>query len=255
LRILLTNDDGLMAEGLGAAYKGLTRAGHTVVACAPDGERSGSSHSVTLWRPMTVRRTKMPSGDLGHAVSGSPADAARVGLTLFNDPKLDLVISGVNNDTNLAYDVNYSGTVGAALEAAVAGLPAVAISVEKELPYKWDEVGELVAKIAALFPSWKVPTGIALNVNIPKDLKHEELVWVKPHRATPYDFLKQTRIDEDTLECVRYREKSEKLEPQETDVWYFTQGYVTVTPLVPVGGHLDSLTRLSGKDPSFFPGM
>ncbi|MDR2340257.1 MAG: 5'/3'-nucleotidase SurE [Deltaproteobacteria bacterium] len=254
VRILLTNDDGIMAEGLNAAYLALKADGHDVVVSAPSGERSGSSHAVTLWRPIIVKKVLMPSGAYGQSVSGSPADASRMGFMLLNEPKIDLVISGVNNDTNLAYDVNYSGTVGAALEATVAGFPAVAISVEKELPYDWDRVGKIVCRVADLYKGWDIPEGVTLNVNIPQKISADEFFWVSPHHATPYDYLEQKRLDSETIECVRYREKSERLHPQETDVWHLTQGHITISPLIPVGAHLATLTRLSGKDPGAFPG-
>jgi 5'-nucleotidase len=249
LRILLTNDDGVSADGINAAYLGLAAAGHDVIVCAPAEQRSGSSHAVTLRKTMTVKRAALLSGAEAHAVSGSPADACRLGLSLFNHPPIELVISGVNNDTNLAYDINYSGTVGAALEAACAGYPALAVSVGNELPPDWEKVGEVTAAAVSAYPGWKIPREVVLNINIPPEIKVPGFKWVKPHEATPYDFLETVRIDEDTLECVRYRRKDDHLEPRETDVWHYTQGRVTVSPIVPVGVSPDTLQRLSGKDP------
>jgi 5'-nucleotidase len=239
-----------MADGINAAYLGLMKAGHSLVVSAPDSQKSGSSHSVTLRRPIMVKKTKMPSGAIGHAVSGTPSDACRVGYTLYNDPTIDLIISGVNDDTNLAYDTNYSGTVGAALEASCAGFPVMAISVANDLPYDWELVGRLVAKAVELYPSWKIPIGVALNINIPSKLKSEEFVWVRPHKATPYDFLDVRRIDDDTLECTRHREKAEHLEHENSDVWYFVKGYISISPIVPVGVHEETLLRLAGMTPN-----
>jgi 5'-nucleotidase len=249
LRILLTNDDGIHADGLLAALRGLTRAGHDVLACAPDGQRSGSSHGVTLWRPMTVKRTKMPTGAYGYAVSGTPADAAHVGLTLHNDPPFDLVVSGVNNDTNLAYDINYSGTVGAALEATEAGFPAMAVSVENELPFDWDGVGLIVADLVSLYPSWDIPPGVAVNVNIPHRVSAPGYVWAAPHETTPFSYLERRQIDPDTLECVRQRTHDSLRPPSGTDIFHLAEGRVTVSAIQPVMGHPQTLARLSQAKP------
>jgi 5'-nucleotidase len=255
LRILLTNDDGITAAGINAAALALTKAGHQVVCSAPEAQRSGSSHSVTLRRPMTVRKIKMPAGFEGYAVSGSPADACRMGFTLFHDPGIDLVISGINDDTNLAYDINYSGTVGAALEAAAAGYPALAASIEGEEPYDWEGAGAILERAATSYAAWGIPAGAAVNLNIPQKISSPEFVWCAPHRATPYDYIDQRRLDEDTLECTRHREKGEKLTPQETDVWHFTQGRITLSPIIPAGVCLETLVRLSGKDPSLYTAL
>lgn len=127
MRILLCNDDGYQAMGIQTLAATLRGAGHDVTIVAPHEERSGQSHAMTFFRPVLVR--KVDSGT--YAVHGTPADCAFLALhDLFKNGKFDFVISGINHGLNVGWDVNYSGTVGAATEAASLGYKAIAVSVD-----------------------------------------------------------------------------------------------------------------------------
>lgn len=129
MRILLCNDDGYQAMGIRTLAATLRAAGHDVTIVAPHEERSGQSHAMTFFRPVLVRKIDENT----HAVYGTPADCAFLALhDIFKDTKFDLVISGINHGLNVGWDVNYSGTVGAATEAASLGHRAIAISVDLE---------------------------------------------------------------------------------------------------------------------------
>ncbi|MDR1035264.1 MAG: 5'/3'-nucleotidase SurE [Deltaproteobacteria bacterium] len=249
MRILLVNDDGIQAEGLLAAYRALTGRGHDVLACAPDGERSASSHSVNLRLPLAVRRLDMPDGRPGWAVMGTPADSARLGLELFADPPFDMVVSGINNDTNLGFDVNYSGTVGAALEAAGAPLPAVAASCEKALPYRWDRDGEILADVVSRLGSWEIPPGVIVNLNIPSAISAPGYVWCPGNPRAARESYTRTETGPGLLECTRLRDSVPPVSDPGSDIDFFSRGRVTLTPVKPAGTDAAVLERLLASAP------
>ncbi|MDR1871634.1 MAG: 5'/3'-nucleotidase SurE [Deltaproteobacteria bacterium] len=246
MRVLLTNDDGFAAEGLISAYKALKAAGHKVTVCAPDRERSAQSQSVTLRVPIEVRERPLPDGDLGFAISGTPADCARLGFTTLAPKPVDLVVSGVNNDFNLGFDVNYSGTVAAALEAAGAGYKAIAASLERSDAYDWNLAGSILIKVINNLSAWAIPKGVALNLNIPSQPTDLELVWTKPDgRAAPDTYHQElgpdglglyTRLRGDPLWFL-------DAEP-DTDLALARSGRITLSPLISVRAHTPTLSRL-----------
>src|SRR3989344_9047884 len=124
MRILLSNDDGVHAPGLRAMYRELAKLGHVEVV-APLEEKSTTGHSLTIHKPLRIIKT--PSGFYG--VNGSPADCVYMGIREIMKTMPDLVVSGINRGANLGQDVYYSGTVSAAREACILGLPAIAVSV------------------------------------------------------------------------------------------------------------------------------
>lgn len=123
MKILLTNDDGLDAPGIEALYTRLA-VRHEVTVVAPDRDRSGASHSITVGKGITAR----PVGPRRWAIDGTPADCVRLGIVVFGVEKPDIVIAGVNQGANLGTDILLSGTVGAARQAALMGVPAIAVS-------------------------------------------------------------------------------------------------------------------------------
>jgi 5'-nucleotidase len=128
MHILLVNDDGIKSPGIWALYDELSK-DNDVTICAPSEQRSGYSHSISLGQYMTVHRYKRGNAR-AYAVDGTPADCTMVGLEAFADKPFDLVISGINNGYNAAMDVHYSGTIGAAAEARMQGVRALAVSTD-----------------------------------------------------------------------------------------------------------------------------
>ncbi|MDR1608246.1 MAG: 5'/3'-nucleotidase SurE, partial [Deltaproteobacteria bacterium] len=159
MRVLLTNDDGIQSDGLLSAYQALRSAGHQVTVCAPDRERSAQSQAITLRAPLEVKPRTLPDGAIGYAITGTPADCSRLGFTMLVPEPVDLVISGINNDFNLGYDVNYSGTVAAALEAAGAGYLSIAASLERSSNYDWLGAGAILMDVVENLPQWSIPIG------------------------------------------------------------------------------------------------
>ncbi len=252
MHILLTNDDGLMAPGLLAAYAALKGRGHQVTACAPDSQRSASSQSVTLRRPIKVAPWAMPDGALGFAVYGTPADASRLGFTALAKEPVDLVVSGINDDLNLGFDINYSGTVAAAMEAAAAGYPALAISVQRTQVYDWKRATHILVGVVDSLGSWNLPQGVALNLNIPETLTtgRNEWFWTRPHSAPSDDYYEGQPHPDGSILYQRLRGSQDDLVRSEdhanpdTDLAHIRAGHITLSPITPHGHHEVTLKRL-----------
>lgn len=165
LRILLSNDDGFRAAGLRAMAEALSAIAEVMVV-APETNRSGASNSLTLDRPLRARAI----GEGSYAIDGTPADCVNLALTGLLAAKPDLVVSGINTGENLGEDVLYSGTVAAAMEGALLGYPAIAVSLANA-----DEQSNFAVPAAALRDfiarAGTLPAGTLLNVNFPLESK------------------------------------------------------------------------------------
>ena len=162
MRILLSNDDGVHAPGLSALAAAFP--GDEVWVVAPDREQSASSHSISLHRPLRV----VEVGERRFAVDGTPTDAVYMGLTmLLRGRRPDLVVSGVNHGPNLGTDVLYSGTVAAAMEGALLGCPAVAVSLAAPPPHAFEHAAAFAAALAHRIHERPPPVPVLLNVNVP----------------------------------------------------------------------------------------
>ncbi|HUG02226.1 MAG TPA: 5'/3'-nucleotidase SurE [Longimicrobiales bacterium] len=165
MRFLVTNDDGYLAPGLGLLTRVASRLGEVDVV-APDREQSATSHSLTMHRPLRVRRV----GDAARVVDGTPTDCVFLALGELLDEPPDFVLSGINHGSNLGDDVLYSGTVAAAMEATLLGLPAIALSYaardpEPPLDEAWEEL--LAGLLRQVVERESFPKETLLNVNLP----------------------------------------------------------------------------------------
>ncbi len=177
MNILLTNDDGIYAPGLWALYDRFA-ADHSVTVVAPDRERSAVSHGITLLEPLRADRIRVMEGREGYAVSGKPADCMKLAMTDILDIKPDLVIAGINPGANVGVSINYSGTVAAAREAALFGIPAIAVSIHAYEVKHYEDAAAFVARLARRILKHGLPLGTVLNVNIP-DLAPEKIKGVR----------------------------------------------------------------------------
>lgn len=166
MKILLTNDDGIYAPGLWALYTALA-AVHDVSVIAPDRERSAVGHGITLNEPLRLTWVAVNGRCSGYAVTGTPVDCVKLGLAQILKGRPDMVISGINAGANVGMDINYSGTVSAAREAAVFGIPAVAVSVERGGNDGYEDIARFVASLAENVRRKGLPLGTMLNVNVP----------------------------------------------------------------------------------------
>ena len=178
LQVLLTNDDGIEADGLQALRRALLEVqGVRLVVIAPDGNRSAMARSITTRRPLWVEEVSFSDGTSGYATDGTPVDCVRLArLGLVEDFQAQLVVSGVNHGANLGDDITYSGTVAAALEGIVLGLPAIAVSQQsraRSLDFRFDggfdfEVAAgFVARLVERLEDVPISPRTLLNVNVP----------------------------------------------------------------------------------------
>jgi len=162
VRVLLSNDDGVHAAGLRALAAAFE--GDEVWVCAPDREQSASSHAISLHRPLRL----LEVAPRWHAVDGTPTDAVYVGMNLVLKGRWpDVVVSGVNHGPNLGNDVHYSGTVAAAMEGALLGVPALAVSLAHAPPHDFTEAARFAAALARALVARRPPVPVLLNVNVP----------------------------------------------------------------------------------------
>lgn len=166
MKILLTNDDGYQAAGIQSLFNVLGRK-HQVVMVAPDRERSAVSHGITLHHP--VRMRQIESGNPGriYAVDGTPADCVKLGLAECFTTSPDWVIAGINPGSNIGIDINYSGTVGAAREGALNGIPGLAASIKLDRVMDYDNLARFVMNMVETLGEKGLPSGTFLNVNAP----------------------------------------------------------------------------------------
>ena len=170
MRILLSNDDGYFAPGLAALAAALTAQGHLVTVVAPERDRSGASNSLTLDRPLMVRRT--PSGF--QYVNGTPTDCVHLAVTGLLPELPDMVISGINHGANMGDDTVYSGTVAAATEGFLLGIPSIAISLVHGGQDHFDTAARVAVDLVARFMADPIARPTLLNVNVP-DVPFEAL--------------------------------------------------------------------------------
>lgn len=167
MKVLISNDDGIFAPGIAALVDAFDKAGHEVYVCAPDSQRSAASHSLTIGKPLTVKEVEFPGAAKAYAIGGTPADCVKLGLTVLC-PQAEAVVSGVNKGYNVGTDILYSGTVAAAMEGAICGRPALAIS-QMESREDFSCASELAARMFVQMMQNPLPPLSVLNVNYPKD--------------------------------------------------------------------------------------
>lgn len=233
MNVLLTNDDGIDSPGLRALRRAFSAAGHKTFAVAPARQRSGAAHSITVFEPL--RAFAADEGELsGFGVHGTPADCVKLGLGQLAPFAPDLVVSGINQGPNAGPDICYSGTVGAAAEAAFADLPSLAVSHGDPRGCAYiDEVATHAVKLAEKI-NWKaLPRKRIINLNYP-DLRPDRLaglkicaqarsVWDNAYlehrdpRGLPYWWLNCELIWDG--------------DDGESDRRYLARGYATITPL------------------------
>ena len=177
MKVLLTNDDGITADGLQALRAELLGVeGIDLAVVAPDGNRSATGRSITTRRPLWVEEIDFGDGTVGYATDGTPVDCVRLALSLIDDFTPDLIVAGINHGANLGDDITYSGTVAAAFEGIVLGLPAIAVSqqsADREMDFRFGDdfdfthAARFVAGIVSELDDFPLAEGTLLNINVP----------------------------------------------------------------------------------------
>jgi len=238
--ILLTNDDGYDAEGL-KVLAAVLEDFATLSIVAPNGEKSGAAQSLTLRQPIVVH----PKGERHWAVDGTPADAVIVALHRLLPEKPDLVISGINHGANMGENVYYSGTVGAAREAALHHIPSIAMSLcaPKEI-HNFAPAARIARKAAEIILKEGLPDQVLLNVNVPEPWKGG-VRFTRQSKKITRNQLREGKDPKGRTYYWIYEQKIEKdIEPN-TDFHAVFAGEVSVTPLHLDPTHDESLNHLS----------
>ncbi len=167
MRILVTNDDGFQSDGLFALVSALQEVGDVSVV-APERQQSATGHAITLHKPLRLSEVHLRDGSPAFATNGTPSDCAALGILEVMGGNVDLVVSGINHGPNLGWDVHYSGTVSAAIEAAMIGKPSVAVSVATwDKDVHWEPAAKFAAQVAKRLLSQPLPPHTVLNINAP----------------------------------------------------------------------------------------
>jgi len=225
--ILVTNDDGIYAEGIKVLADQMTRVGD-VVTVAPDREKSAASHSVTLHHPLRV--TKID--EHRYAVDGTPTDCVLLGVLNLLPRRPDILVSGINRGANLGDDVTYSGTVAAAFEGTLLGVPSFAISVIERIDAQFDTAAEFAVRLAKLVLANGLPPETLLNVNVP-NLPSSKIAGVSVTLQGKRIYKDQVVEKEDPHgESYYWIAGTSSNEPaQGTDFEAVENGRISVTPL------------------------
>ena len=252
MKVLLTNDDGIEADGLQALRRALLEIPDVELAViAPDGNRSAMARSITTRRPLWVQEVDFGDGTHGYATDGTPVDCVRLArLGLIDGFEAQLIVSGINHGANLGDDITYSGTVAAALEGVVLGLPAIAVSQQsatREMDFRlsdrfdFAEGARFVARVVEEIDDFPMAPGTLLNVNCPAgDADGVEVTRLG--KRIYRDQLKLTDEQDDRRRYWIYGADPGFEDEQGTDLAAVAAGKIAVTPL-----HFD-LTDTSGMD-------
>jgi 5'-nucleotidase len=243
LKVLLVNDDGITATGLNVMREALLELpGIDLAVIAPDSNRSATARSITIRHPLWVEEVEFGDGTTGYATDGTPVDCVRFAALGLIEFVPELIVSGINHGANLGDDITYSGTVAAALEGVVLGVPAVAVSQQAEqggmdfrAGSRWGRedfkpVAAFVARLVEGLEGMPIPEGTLLNVNAPAGRPR----GVQACRLGKRDYRDQMELTEEEDGRRRYRIYSE--EPgyhheEGTDFAAIAEGLIAVTPL------------------------
>ena len=241
-KLLISNDDGIFAVGVRTLANTLASAGYEVTVVCPDRERSATGHGLTLHQPI---RANIVDGLFQESVtawscSGTPSDCVKFALSAVLDSPPDFVLSGINHGSNLGTDVLYSGTVSAAMEGTIDGIPSLALSLASYTATDFTTAAKIAQQLLEKLPS--IPKGTLLNVNIPP-VAQEEIAGVKLTRQGLRRYIEQfeKRLDPrgksyywlagEVIEEMPQPEAKDLPPDVLTDVAAISQNYVTVTPL------------------------
>jgi 5'-nucleotidase len=230
--ILIVNDDGITAPGIKALMETMATIGRVVVV-APDSPQSGMGHAITIGKPLRLDKVELYDGFETYSCSGTPVDCVKLAVNLiFKGKKPDLCVSGINHGLNNSINVLYSGTMSAAVEGAIEGIPSIGYSLDDfTLQANFSHALKYVKEIALQVLENGLPTATLLNVNFPNtaDLKGIKICrqarakWAEefdermdPHKRPYYWLTGVFQLDD---------------QGEDTDVWALDHGYVSVVPV------------------------
>jgi len=233
MRILLSNDDGILAPGLAAMREALTALGQVEVV-APATTQSAAGHSITVGGPMAVQRVHVQGSFFGHSVEGRPADCVKLAIAELLDAPPDLVVSGINDGANISINVLYSGTIAAAAEGALLGFPAVAVSLKQGVERDFRQAADLALRLIRRLLDAGLSGGQLVSINIPDLTPGPPLgVRVVPQatRTMRDTFVRHTAPDGRDYYWLAGLEFDRSEHPADNDLDAIQERYIAVTPL------------------------
>ena len=244
MKILISNDDGVFAEGIQSLANGLAAIGHEVIVVCPDKERSATGHGLTLHQPIRAEIVKsiFDDGITAWACSGTPADCVKLALSCLLETQPDLVLAGINHGPNLGTDILYSGTVSAAMEGIVENIPSIAFSLGSYTSREFEVAVNFAQSLVQKIESQPLDNLMLLNVNVPA-IEETEIAGVKITRTGIRRYLNifEKRVDPrgktyywlggELLEDVEETNDKLLVEKLPTDIQAMREKYITITPL------------------------
>ena len=231
-RILITNDDGILSQGILALWKALEQFSDVTI-IAPKSEQSGKSHSISLHKPLRIENIFLNDGSKGYAVNGTPVDCVKIGLNKIFKKKPDLIVSGINKGANVGKNILYSGTVAAAMEGILNDIPSIAFSINSSNLSNLKTARIISRDIVKQFLKGNFPSDIILNVNIPncKINQIKETIITKQGHQYFVDSFKENFDSKNN----NYFWMDGKIEDLDEDIKYdgyaVANNYVSITPL------------------------
>jgi 5'-nucleotidase len=235
LHILVTNDDGVDAPGLLALQKTLQEVGEVTV-FAPDHNWSAAGHTRTMHKPLRVNQVTLPDGTLAYTTTGAPSDCVALVILGFLDHQPDLVVSGINQGANVGHDITYSGTIAAAMEAVISGIPALAVSLDSYENQDFAYAARFVARLVRLVLERGLLPNTFLNVNVPA-VPPAEIAGIQITRLGQRVYRDRLVERQDPRGRNYYwigGEPPSGVPEEGTDIWALANNCISITPL-----HLD----------------
>jgi len=234
LNILISNDDGINSLGLITLPQTISEIANVTVV-APDRERSATAHAITMHKPLRVEEVEIPGCKvLAYKVNGTPSDCVKLALEALLDETPDLVLSGINRGPNLGTDVIYSGTVSAALEAALLGIPGIALSVAGHENVEFNHAADFAKRLIQQVAKKEFPKDTLLNVNIP-NVGPENIAGIAVTHLGTIKYKNSFERRTDPRGKVYYwlaGEAVEDINDKGADVWAIKNNYISVTPIL-----------------------
>ena len=234
--ILVTNDDGIAGPGLLPLRRALQEVGEVTI-IAPDRQWTASGHAKTMHKPLRIQQVTLADGSPGYSSSGAPSDCVALAVLGFLPKPPDLVVSGINLGANVGHDITYSGTLAAAFEGTISGIPSIAASLDTYEGGDFVPAAQFVASLAREVLARGLPQRILLNVNIPS-VPGEEIAGAEITRLGRRLYRDQLIKRQDPRGRDYYWIGGERptgdADEEGTDIWALARKYVSVTPI-----HLD----------------
>ncbi len=230
--ILLTNDDGIYSPSIPVLREALARVGEVTV-FVPSHNWSAAGHTKTMHKPLRVHKVKLDDGTVAYTSNGAPSDCVALAMLGILSRKPDLVVSGINQGANLGQDITYSGTVAAAMEGVIFGLPAIAVSLDSFESQDFSYAAEFTAHLVNIILVRGLPPGVLLNVNVPAVPREQirGVVITRLGKRIYSDVLVERKDPRGRNYYWIGGEPPSGVIEEGTDIWALANNYISVTPL------------------------